>query len=68
MAAPNKMKELADKYGEPAIDVVLRALNEQGNVPAAARALNLSESNLFRWVRENGIKKSVAWVKSTNQS
>lgn len=68
MPTPNKIKKIAEAYGEPAVDIVLRVLNEQKTIQRAAGVLNLTEANLFRWASRNGIEKqtTVIWVKKSN--
>lgn len=62
MAKPGRIKEIEQEYGEPAMGVILRVLNEQGSIPAAARVLHISEGRLFLWCQKHGIEKRVSWV------
>ncbi len=64
MAAPGKIKKIAAQFDEPLADVVLRMLNEQKTLREVADTLNISESNLFRFVDKNKIKKISHWIKS----
>jgi hypothetical protein len=64
MPAPGKIKKISQQYGEPAIDLVLRLLNEYGSLPKVARELDMDTSSLFRFVDGQKIKKQPArWVK-----
>lgn len=65
MATPNKIKQIAQKYGEPIEDVILRVLNEHKTIRQAAQALDVTEANLSQWVSRHGIKKhtTVEWIK-----
>lgn len=65
MAAPGKIKKLATQYDQPLEDVVLQMLNEHGTLTNVARELNISESNLFRFIDKQKIKKISHWVKAT---
>lgn len=66
MGTPNKLKKIEDEYGEPAVDVVLRVLNEQKTFQRAANVLGLAEANLFRWASKNGIEKQTTFVKKSS--
>ncbi len=70
MATPNKLKKLADEKGEPAVEVVLRVLNEEITLQRAACVLGIAEANLSRWASKNGIqrKTTVRWELDTKQS
>jgi len=64
MPAPGKMKRLARKFDKPLYEVVCDLLNEHKTIKEAARVLDISESNLFRYVDKHHIKKNVKveWV------
>ena len=64
MAAPGKLKKLAKQMDRPLFEVVCDALNEHKTIQAAAKVLDISESNLFRYVDKHNIKKNVRieWV------
>ena len=66
MARPGRMKEIVKEHaqeGEDAVDVVIRVLNAERSLPAAARTLNISYHNLFLWVKANNIRKLECWIK-----
>jgi AraC-like DNA-binding protein len=64
MAAPGKLKRLARQLDRPLYEVVCDLLNEHKTIKAAAQVLDISESNLFRYIDQNGIRKNVRveWV------
>lgn len=64
MAAPGKLKRLAKQLNRPLYEVVCDLLNEHKTIKAAAQVLDISESNLFRYVDKHNIKKrtQVEWV------
>lgn len=64
MPAPGKMKKLARQFDKPMYEVVCELLNEHKTIKEAARVLDISESNLFRYVDKHNIKKNVRveWV------
>ncbi len=70
MATPNTLKQIAEAYGEPVEDVILRVLNEHKTIRRAAQELNITEANLFQWASRHGITKrtDVTWFKSQKQS
>ena len=67
MPTPNKIKKFADQQGEPAVDVVLRVLNQEITLQRAAFVMGLAEANLSRWASKNGIEKEiiVRWKKKS---
>ena len=67
MAAPGKIKKLAAQFDQPLTDVVLELLNEHKTIDKVARELNISESNLFRFVQKEKIEKAteIHWRKAT---
>ncbi len=67
MAAPGKLKQLAKQYDQPLADVVLELLNEHKTIDRVAQELDISESNLFRFVQKERFEKSteIHWRKAT---
>jgi DNA-directed RNA polymerase specialized sigma subunit len=67
MAAPGKLKKLEKQLDRPLFEVVCDLLNEHKTIKEAAQVLDISESNLFRYVEKNNIKKvtSIEWVCET---
>lgn len=70
MATPNKLKKLANEMGEPAVDVVLRVLNEEVTLQKAACVLGVAEANLSRWASKNDIEREIVvrWKLKSTQS
>lgn len=64
MAAPGKLKRIAKELDRPLYEVVCELLNEHKTIKAAAQMLDISESNLFRYMDKHNIKKNVRveWV------
>jgi len=64
MAAPGKLKKLAKQLDRPLFEVVCDLLNEHKTIKEAAQVLDISESNLFRYIDKHNIKKNVRveWV------
>lgn len=50
------MIEFEARHGRPAETVIAEAINAQGSIAAAARALNLSHNTLFGWALRLGIR------------
>lgn len=67
MAAPGKIKKLAAQFDQPLADVVVDLLNQHKTIDKVARELNISESNLFRFVQKENIEKAteIRWRKAT---
>lgn len=67
MAAPGKLKKLAAQFDQPLADVVLELLNEHKTIDRVAQELDISESNLFRFVQKERLEKSteIHWRKAT---
>lgn len=63
MPAPGKIKKLEKKFDKPFHEVVCDLLNEHKTIKKAAQILDISESNLFRYVDKNNIEKEteVRW-------
>lgn len=63
MPAPGKIKKLEKQFDRPLYEVVCDLLNEHKTIKAAAHVLDISESNLFRYVDKHNIVKvtEVRW-------
>lgn len=66
MAYPSKFKKLEIENGEPASDIVLRSLNENITIAQTARALNVSDAALLKFIEKEKLSKATVWVKSVN--
>lgn len=64
MAYPSKFKKLEAEYGEPAADTVLRLLNQHKSISQAARALNVSDAALLKFVEKQKFCKETVWVRT----
>lgn len=59
MAAPGKLKRLAKELDRPLYEIVCDLLNEHKTIKAAAEVLDISESNLFRYIDKHHIVKEI---------
>ncbi len=63
MAYPSKFKKLEAESGIPASETVLRLLNQHKSISQAARALNVSDAALLRFVEREKLSKEVVWMR-----
>jgi len=63
MAKPYRLDELEKTVGEPLDSLIPRIVNEKGSQKVAAKALNVAESTVSLWLRQNGYTVKKQWVK-----
>lgn len=63
MAYPSKFKKLEVESGEPATETVLRLLNQNPSIAQTARALNVSDAALLRFIEKENLSKKTVWMK-----
>lgn len=63
MAYPSKFKKLEAESGIPASETVLKLLNEHKSISQAARALNVSDAALLKFVEREKLSKEVIWMR-----
>jgi hypothetical protein len=63
MARPHRIEELEKEFGEKPDTLIPRVVNEKSSQKAAARELNVAESTVSLWLRQNGYVAKKQWVK-----
>ncbi len=64
MVYPSKFKKLETELGEPAPEIVLRLLNEHPSIAQTARALNVSDAALLKFIDKEKLSKKTVWAKT----
>lgn len=65
MVYPSKFKKLEVENGEPASEIVLRLLNQNPSIAQTARALNVSDAALLKFIEKEKLSKATVWVKAS---
>lgn len=49
---PNRLKDIADAYGEPIEDLLPRVVSEEGSISGAARKLGVASNAIRYWLKK----------------
>ena len=63
MAKPNRLVEIEANKGKLK-ELIPNLINELGSAKAAAKLLGVTDSTISRWLKANGYKPKIVYIKS----